>query len=56
MHFSNSAGQPAEAVNAIRFMIGPLSSMILLDGIAFALFYPLSPAAREKIMTRRATD
>ena len=60
-HFiPNSADQPREAVNAIRFMMGPLPSLFLFGGIAFAIFYPLSREAhretREKIMARTAAD
>jgi GPH family glycoside/pentoside/hexuronide:cation symporter len=60
-HFiPNSANQPPEAVNAIRFMMGPLPSLFLLGGIAFAIFYPLSREAhqetRKKILARSAAD
>ncbi len=53
---SNSPQQPVSAVNAIRFLMGPLPSLFLLGGIAFAIFYPLSRevhrATREKIKAR----
>ncbi len=39
---SNAAQQPPSAINTIRFLIGPLPSVLLLAGIAFALLYPLS--------------
>ncbi len=56
----NSADQPETAVNAIRFMMGPLPSIFLLGGIAFAIFYPLSREAhrqtREKILARGSAD
>jgi GPH family glycoside/pentoside/hexuronide:cation symporter len=56
----NSSDQPESAVNAIRFMMGPLPSIFLLGGIAFAIFYPLTRAAhreaREKILARSAAD
>lgn len=39
---SNAPGQTTETINAIRFLMGPLPSLFLLGGIAFAIFYPLS--------------
>jgi GPH family glycoside/pentoside/hexuronide:cation symporter len=53
---SNNPHQPASAVNAIRFLMGPLPSLFLLGGIVFAIFYPLSRevhrATREKFKSR----
>jgi GPH family glycoside/pentoside/hexuronide:cation symporter len=55
---SNSPAQPASAINAIRFLIGPMPSLLLLAGIAFAIFYPLTREVhhetREKIEAQRA--
>lgn len=39
---SNAPQQTPAAINTIRFLMGPLPSVLLLGGIAFALFYPLS--------------
>lgn len=56
----NSAEQPESAINAIRFLMGPLPSLFLLGGIVFAIFYPLSRQAhqetRAKIAARSAAD
>jgi GPH family glycoside/pentoside/hexuronide:cation symporter len=50
---SNAPEQTAGAQNAIRFLMGPLPSIFLLGGIAFAFFYPLTRQVhhetREKI-------
>jgi GPH family glycoside/pentoside/hexuronide:cation symporter len=55
---SNADVQPASAVWAIRILIGPVPSILLLGGILFARFYPLSreihAATREQIATRQA--
>ena len=40
--------QPASAILAIRMMIGPLPSVLLLGGILFAIFYPLSRSSHAK--------
>jgi GPH family glycoside/pentoside/hexuronide:cation symporter len=37
--------QPASALQAIRFLIGPLGAILLFSAIAMAWFYPLT---REK--------
>ena len=39
---SNAPKQPESAVWAIRILIGPIPSVLLLAGIAFAIYYPLS--------------
>ena len=39
---SNAPEQLPSAQNTIRFLMGPLPSIFLLGGIAFAIFYPLS--------------
>jgi Na+/melibiose symporter-like transporter len=54
---SNAPQQTPEAINTIRFLMGPLPSIFLLAGIAFALIYPLSrdrhTEIRAKIALRR---
>ncbi len=54
---SNAPQQTPETINTIRFLMGPLPSIFLLAGIAFALVYPLSrerhAAVREIIAHRR---
>jgi len=37
----NSAVQPQTALNGIRFLMGPISAILLIIGIVFALRYPL---------------
>ncbi|MDL1911540.1 MFS transporter [Chloroflexi bacterium CFX6] len=54
---SNAPEQTESAVWAIRILIGPVPSILLLGGILFAIHYPLSreahAEAREKIAARR---
>jgi len=54
---SNAPQQPESAVWAIRILIGPVPSVLLLGGILFAIYYPLSREShaetREQIMARR---
>ena len=40
--------EPASAVLAIRMMMGPVPSVLLLGGILFAAFYPLSRSSHAK--------
>ena len=51
--------EPASAVLAIRMMIGPVPSVLLLGGILFAIFYPLSRSShaktRQEIAARHET-
>jgi GPH family glycoside/pentoside/hexuronide:cation symporter len=55
---SNASAQPVSAVWAIRILIGPVPSILLLCGILFARFYPLSrevhSATREQIAARQS--
>lgn len=44
-YVSNAAVQPASALTGIKIMIGPVPALLLISGIVFAVFYPLS---REK--------
>ncbi len=57
-YVSNAPVQPASAVNAIRALMGPVPSVLLCAGIAFALLYPLGrerhATLRKEIAARRA--
>jgi len=57
-YVSNSSTQTHSAVLAIRILMGPEPSVLLVAGILFAAFYPLNRAGhletREKIDARRA--
>ncbi len=44
-YVSNAAEQPASALLGLKIVIGPIPALLLISGIIFALFYPLS---REK--------
>jgi len=59
-YVSNAAVQKPSAILAIRILIGPVPSVLLLAGIAFAIFYPLSRAShaktRAEIPARRETQ
>ncbi len=59
-YVSNAAIQKPSAILAIRILIGPVPSVLLLGGIAFAIFYPLSRAGhaktRKEIAARHAVD
>ena len=54
---SNAPQQTESAVWAIRILIGPVPSILLLGGILFAMYYPLSREShaetREKIAARQ---
>lgn len=56
-YVSNASEQTPSAVNAIRLLIGPIPSVLLLAGILFALLYPLSrerhAAIRQEIARRQ---
>ena len=56
-YVSNATTQKPSAVLAIRMLMGPAPSLLLLAGIAFAAFYPLSRSghaeARAEIAARR---
>jgi len=45
---SNAAIQKPSAILAIRVLTGPVPSILLLGGIIFALFYPLSRTGHAK--------
>jgi GPH family glycoside/pentoside/hexuronide:cation symporter len=47
-YVSNAAVQKPSAVLAIRILIGPVPAVLLLGGIVFAAFYPLSRAGHAK--------
>ena len=47
-YVSNLATQKPSTILAIRILIGPVPSVLLLGGIIFALFYPLSRAGHAK--------
>jgi GPH family glycoside/pentoside/hexuronide:cation symporter len=55
---SNAPSQPASAVRAIQWFMGPIPSALLLAGIAFAVVYPLNrqihAETRQKISQRRS--
>lgn len=57
-YVSNSPVQKPSAILAIRILTGPVPSVFLLAGIAFAIFYPLNRAShartRAEIASRRA--
>ncbi len=58
-YVSNATVQKPSAVLAIRMLMGPTPSLLLLAGIAFAVFYPLSRSGhaqtRLEIAARRAS-
>jgi glycoside/pentoside/hexuronide:cation symporter, GPH family len=58
-YVSNAAVQKPSAILAIRILTGPVPAVLLLAGIAFAAFYPLSRSghaqARREIASRHAS-
>jgi glycoside/pentoside/hexuronide:cation symporter, GPH family len=58
-YVSNAAMQKESTILAIRILTGPVPSVLLVGGIIFALFYPLSRdahrATREKIKAQHET-
>jgi GPH family glycoside/pentoside/hexuronide:cation symporter len=59
-YVSNAVIQKPSAILAIRVLIGPVPSVLLLAGIAFAAFYPLNRAShaktRQEIAARHNID
>ena len=53
-YVSNAATQMPSTIPAIRVLIGPVPSVLLLGGIVFALFYPLSRAGHAQTRTEIA--
>lgn len=49
-YIPNSAVQPPSAVTGIRIIIGPIPAALLIVGIVFCLFYPLSREQFQKIL------
>ena len=49
-YIPNSTVQPASAVTGIRIIIGPIPAALLITGIVFCLFYPLSREQFQKIL------
>ena len=49
-YMANSAFQPQTAINGIRLIIGPIPAILLLAGILFCAFYPLSREQFQKIL------
>ena len=47
-YVSNAVVQKPSAILAIRILMGPVPSVLLLGGIAFAIFYPLSRSSHAK--------
>jgi GPH family glycoside/pentoside/hexuronide:cation symporter len=47
-YVSNAAMQKPSTILAIRILMGPVPSVLLLGGIVFAIFYPLSRAGHAK--------
>jgi GPH family glycoside/pentoside/hexuronide:cation symporter len=48
---AGSVVQPDSALLGIRLVIGPIPAILLVGGIVFALFYPLSREQHHKIVT-----
>jgi GPH family glycoside/pentoside/hexuronide:cation symporter len=47
-YVSNATIQKPSAILAIRVLIGPVPSVLLVAGIAFAAFYPLNRTSHTK--------
>jgi GPH family glycoside/pentoside/hexuronide:cation symporter len=48
-YIPNSVQQPSSAVNGIRFLIGPVPTILMGIGIVFAILYPLGRESYTKI-------
>lgn len=51
---ASAAEQPASAIMAIRVMIGPLPTVLLIIGMVFAFAYPLTRERHRKLLDRLA--
>ena len=55
-YVSNAAEQPRSALTGLKIVIGPIPALLLLTGILFAAFYPLSREKYKEVvkeLTRR---
>jgi len=50
-YVSNAEVQPTSALTGIKIMIGPVPALLLMSGIVFAIFYPLSREKYSQIVT-----
>lgn len=57
---SHSAQQPLSAIRAVKILTGPVPAILLMIGVIFAVFYPLTRSKHEEIRrelaARRAGD
>lgn len=44
--------QPDSALLAIRWLIGPIPSLVLIGGVIFALIYPITREFHEEILLK----
>ncbi len=49
-YIPNSTSQPQSALLGIRLVIGPVPAVLLIGGIIFAIFYPLSREKHQQIV------
>jgi GPH family glycoside/pentoside/hexuronide:cation symporter len=47
---SQSALQPDTALNAIRWLVGPIPSVVLIGGLVLVVFYPISKPVHDRIL------
>jgi len=47
---AGTTDQPGSALRGIRLLIGPIPALLLIGGIVFAIFYPLSRKQHRKIV------
>jgi GPH family glycoside/pentoside/hexuronide:cation symporter len=59
-YVSGAAQQPVSAIRAVKILTGPVPAILLMVGVVFAIFYPLTRSKhdeiRRELATRRAGD
>jgi GPH family glycoside/pentoside/hexuronide:cation symporter len=50
-YIPNAASQPQSTLTGIRLVVGPIPAFLLLCGIMFAIFFPLTREAHQKVVS-----
>ncbi len=51
-YIPNAAVQPQSTINGIRIVVGPIPAVLLLGGIIFAIFYPMSRKEHHDVVNK----
>ncbi len=53
-YIPNAAVQPQSTLTSIRLVVGPIPAVLLMGGIIFAIFYPLSRNEHREVVQELA--